>query len=574
MNRFSKKLIESKGGALAMLYGAGFKKKNIGKPIVGVGTVILNGNPCNKHLPNLSQKINDKLYGNNIISYGFGLSGVSDGMSMGTDGMRYSLPSRDLIAASIQSVMNAQHYDGFVGVAGCDKNMPGCLMGMLLVNRPSILVYGGAINPGVWNRDKKESKIVDIVSAFQSYGQVLSNEITSEERNKLLECCCPTEGSCGGMYTANTMAIFSEALGMSTPGSSFIPATKYAKDVELSLVSDYMRILLKENIKPRDIITKESITNAIITTICCGGSTNMVLHCLAIANCANIDLTIDDIDEISSKVPVILNMKPTGKYHVADFHNKYEIPINTKNYFFNYNVSSRFIKLLLEEKLINGNCITCTGKTIEENLRDVEPIETGEDKIVVPINNPLKKTGHIRVLKGNIAPNGAITKIGWGGWMQTKFEGPAKVFETEDDMIKDVENSDIVKGDVVIIRNQGPIGGPGMPEMLNPTSILAGVGLLGDVALITDGRFSGGSSGIIVGHVCPEAKKNGPIAMIKNGDIIRIDIDERTIDNISFHPRELDSTLLPNEYNKEVEDGFLKLYSKNVSQADKGCVLW
>jgi dihydroxy-acid dehydratase len=300
----------------------------------------------------------------------------------------------------------------------------------------------------------------------------------------------------------------------------------------------------------------------------------MVLHCLAIANCANIDLTIDDIDEISSKVPVILNMKPTGKYHVADFHNKYEIPINTKNYFFNYNVSSRFIKLLLEEKLINGNCITCTGKTIEENLRDVEPIETGEDKIVVPINNPLKKTGHIRVLKGNIAPDGAVTKIGWGEWMQTKFEGPAKVFETEDDMIKAVENSDIVKGDVIVIRNQGPIGGPGMPEMLNPTSILAGVGLLGDVALITDGRFSGGSSGIIVGHVCPEAKKNGPIAMIKNGDIIRIDIDERTINNISFQPRELYSTLRPNEYNKEVEDGFLKLYSKNVSQADKGCALW
>jgi dihydroxy-acid dehydratase len=572
MNRFSKKLIESKGGALAMLYGAGLKKKDMNKPIVGVGTVTLDGNPCNKHLPKLSETLVNKLYSNGIVAYNFGLSGVSDGISMGTNGMKYSLPSRDLIASSVQSVMNAQHYDGFIGVAGCDKNMPGCLMGMLLVNRPSILLYGGAITPGVWKKNDNESEVVDIVSAFQSYGKVLSNEISIEERNEMLKCCCPTEGSCGGMYTANTMAIFGEALGMSVLGSSFLPAIKYRKNIELLLVSDYMQNMLEKNIKPKDIITKESLKNAITATICCGGSTNMVLHCLAIANCANIELTLDDIDDISSKIPVILDMKPTGKYHIADFHNKYDTMMNNKGSFIKDNVSSRFLKLLLEEKLLNGSCLTCSGNTLEENLKDVIPIETGEDKIVVPVNNPLKKTGHIRVLKGNIAPNGAITKIGWGEWMQTKFEGPAKVFETEDDMIKAVENSNIVKGDVVIIRNQGPIGGPGMPEMLNPTSILAGVGLLGDVALITDGRFSGGSSGIIIGHVCPEASKNGPIAMIKNNDIISIDIDKKTINNLSLSTRDIND-INPTIIKKD-NTGLLKLYENNVSQADKGCLLW
>ena len=331
-------------------------------------------------------------------------------------------------------------------------------------------------------------------------------------------------------------------------------------------------MLLKENIKPKDIITKESIKNAIITTICCGGSTNMVLHCLAIARCANIDITLNDIDEISSKIPVILDMKPTGKFHIAEFHNKYEVMNNNKENFIKNNISSRFLKLLLEEKLINGNCLTCTGKTVEENLKDVSPIETGDDKIVRSIKNPLRKSGHIRILKGNIAPDGAVTKIGWGGWMPTSFKGPAKVFESEEDMIKSAENNEIKEGDVIVIRNQGPSGGPGMPEMLNPTSILSGMGLLGNVALITDGRFSGGSSGIIVGHICPEAKKNGPISKIKNNDIIRIDINERIIENLSYDENNIVNDIDFVENN--IENGFLKLYSKNVSQSNKGCVLW
>ena len=510
LNRYSARITQprSQGASQAMLYGTGMTDADMNKPQVGIASVWYEGNTCNMHLLELAAVVKAGVSESDLVGMRFNTIGVSDGISMGTEGMSYSLQSRDLIADSIETVMGGQWYDGLVTLPGCDKNMPGCVMAMARVNRPALMVYGGTIQPGCVG-DKK----LDIVSAFQSYGQYLAESISDEERQEIVQNSCPGAGACGGMYTANTMASAIEAMGLSLPYSSSIPATDPAKRDECHRAGAAIRQLLEQDIKPCDIITRRSLENAMAVVMALGGSTNAVLHLVAIARSAGVELTIDDFQTTSDRVPFLADLKPSGRFVMADLHGVGGTPA--------------VLKFLLAEGLIEGDCLTVTGKTLAENVADLPELSEGQE-IVRPTSDPIKSTGHLQILRGNLAPDGAVAKI--TGKQGLMFSGTARVFDAEEEMLAALEQKQIGKGDVVIIRYEGPKGGPGMPEMLTPTSAIMGAGLGDDVALMTDGRFSGGSHGFIVGHITPEAQEGGPVALVENGDRVTIDAETRRID--------------------------------------------
>ncbi|MGH7215204.1 MAG: dihydroxy-acid dehydratase [Tepidisphaeraceae bacterium] len=556
LNKFSSRITQpaSQGASQAMLIATGLSWEDLNKPQVGIGSVWYEGNPCNMHLADLGNHVKRGAQEAGLVGMRFNTVGVSDGISMGTDGMSYSLQSRDLIADSIETIMGAQWYDALVALPGCDKNMPGTVMAMGRLNRPSIMVYGGTIRAGCATIRGTEEKL-DVISAFQSYGQKLAGKITEDERKLVLSKACPGQGACGGMYTANTMSSFIECMGLSLPYSSCAPADSREKIDECVRAGAAIRKLLELDLKPRDIVTRQSFVNAMRLTIVLGGSTNAVLHSIAMARAFGIDLTIDDWQKVSDQTPLLSDFKPSGKYVMEDLHAIGGVPA--------------VMKLLLEKGVIDGSQKTVTGKTIAENLRNLPGLKQGQ-KIVHPFDEPIKRDGHIRILRGNLAPDGAVAKI--TGKEGTRFEGPAKVFDSEEDMLRGLEAGNITKGDVIIIRYEGPRGGPGMPEMLTPTSALAGYGLLNDVALITDGRFSGGSHGFIIGHVTPEAIEGGPIALAREGDRVAIDANKNTLDLLVA---ESDLTKRHAAWQRppyKVTRGTLYKYIKNVRSASEGCV--
>jgi dihydroxy-acid dehydratase len=552
INKFSSRLTESESqvGSKAMLYATGLSEDDMKKAQVGIASTGWDGNPCNMHLNGLADVVKQSVWASDMVGYVFHTIGVSDGISMGTEGMKFSLPSRDIIADSIETVMNAQWYDANISVVGCDKNMPGSVMAMARVNRPSIMVYGGTIRPGNLNGQK-----LDIVSAFESYGQFLSNEIDEEQMNRVLRHACPGAGACGGMYTANTMASAIETLGMSLPYSSSIPATHDEKRKECERAGKAIRVLLEKDIKPRDIITRESLENAVAMIIALGGSTNAVMHMLAMAHAADVDFTIDDFQAVSDRTPFLADLKPSGKYVMEDLYNVGGVPAVQK--------------LLLEHGYLKGDCITVTGNTLEENVAEL-PGLLEEQKVIHTVSSPVKKTGHLQILYGNLSPEGSVAKI--TGKEGTRFSGPAKVFESEEDALEGIREGKVEKGDVVVIRFEGPKGGPGMREMLSITAAIMGAGLGNDVALITDGRFSGGTHGFVIGHVTPEAQLGGNIALLRDGDTITIDADERilkvelTNDELETRRRNWKAPEL------KYKSGALYKYAKLVSTASKGCV--
>ena len=552
LNKYSQAVTQdpTQPAAKAMLHAIGLSSEDLTKPFVGVASTGYEGNPCNMHLNDLSQKIKQSILKNNLVGLIFNTIGVSDGISMGTQGMRYSLPSRDIIADSIETVVQAMAYDALITVVGCDKNMPGALMSMLRLNRPSILVYGGTIAPGCHN-DKK----LDVVSAFEAWGEKVSGKIDESEFSDIIKNACPGAGACGGMYTANTMSSAIEAMGMSLPYTSSNPATSNEKIDECDIIGSAIDNLIKNDLKPLDIVTRESIINAVRLITVLGGSTNAVLHILAIAKSANIDFNIDDFQEISDSTPFLADLKPSGKFLMEDLHNVGGIPA--------------VMKYMLENNLLNGDCMTVTGKSISENLNDVKALKK-DQKIINPISNPIKKSGHIRILYGNIAYNGSVAKI--TGKEGLTFTGKAIVFDSEQEANDGIKNGLVKKGNVVVIRYVGPKGGPGMPEMLKPTSAIMGAGLGGDVALITDGRFSGGTHGFVVGHICPEAQEGGNIAFIVNGDTLTINAVNNTI-SVDISDEELDKRksnwIKPD---LKFKSGILYKYCKNVSDASHGCI--
>jgi dihydroxy-acid dehydratase len=542
---------KSQGASQAMLYATGLDENDMKKPQVGIASVWYDGNPCNMHLMDLATKVKEGVVAAGLVGMRFNTIGVSDGISMGTDGMSYSLQSRDIIADSIETVMGAQWYDANISLPGCDKNMPGCLIAMGRLNRPSLMVYGGTIKPG----HDQSNNTLDVVSAFQCYGQYLAGTITEAERETIVRHSCPGAGACGGMYTANTMASAIEALGMSLPYSSSTPAEDPAKLEECLKAGLAIRNLLEKDIKPRDIMTRAAFENAIVITMILGGSTNAVLHLIAMARAVDVELNIDDFQEISNRIPFLADLKPSGKYVMEDLHLAGGTPA--------------VMKYLLSKGLINGDCLTVTGKTVAENLADLPGLKEGQE-VIRPLENPIKESGHIQILKGNLAPLGSVAKI--TGKEGLHFKGTAKVYDCEEDMLHALERKEIVKGDVVIIRYEGPKGGPGMPEMLTPTSAIMGAGLGQDVALLTDGRFSGGSHGFIVGHIVPEAQEGGPIALVQNGDIITLDAEKKEI-NVDVSPEEMAKRkaawVMP-PY--KATRGTLYKYIKNVKTASEGCV--
>ena len=552
LNKYSQAVTQdpTQPAAKAMLHAIGLSSEDLTKPFVGVASTGYEGNPCNMHLNDLSKKIKQSILKNNLVGLIFNTIGVSDGISMGTQGMRYSLPSRDIIADSIETVVQAMAYDALITVVGCDKNMPGALMSMLRLNRPSILVYGGTIAPGCHN-DKK----LDVVSAFEAWGEKVSGKIDESEFSDIIKNACPGAGACGGMYTANTMSSAIEAMGMSLPYTSSNPATSNEKIDECDIIGSAIDNLIKNDLKPLDIVTRESIINAVRLITVLGGSTNAVLHILAIAKSANIDFNIDDFQEISDSTPFLADLKPSGKFLMEDLHNVGGIPA--------------VMKYMLENNLLNGDCMTVTGKSISENLNDVKALKK-DQKIINPISNPIKKSGHIRILYGNIAYNGSVAKI--TGKEGLTFTGKAIVFDSEQEANDGIKNGLVEKGNVVVIRYVGPKGGPGMPEMLKPTSAIIGAGLGGDVALITDGRFSGGTHGFVVGHICPEAQEGGNIAFIINGDTLTINAVNNTI-SVDISDEELDKRksnwIKPD---LKFKSGILYKYCKNVSDASHGCI--
>jgi dihydroxy-acid dehydratase len=542
---------KSQGASQAMLYATGLDENDMKKPQVGIASVWYDGNPCNMHLMDLATKVKEGVVAAGLVGMRFNTIGVSDGISMGTDGMSYSLQSRDIIADSIETVMGAQWYDANISLPGCDKNMPGCLIAMGRLNRPSLMIYGGTIKPG----HDKNNNTLDVVSAFQCYGQYLAGTITEAERETIVRHSCPGAGACGGMYTANTMASAIEALGMALPYSSSIPAEDPAKLEECLKAGLAIRNLLEKDIKPRDIMTRAAFENAIVLTMALGGSTNAVLHLIAMARAVDVELNIDDFQEISNRIPFLADLKPSGKYVMEDLHLVGGTPA--------------VMKYLLSKGLIHGDCLTVTGKTVAENLAELPGLKEGQE-VIRPLENPIKESGHIQILKGNLAPLGSVAKI--TGKEGLHFKGTAKVYDCEEDMLHALERKEIVKGDVVIIRYEGPKGGPGMPEMLTPTSAIMGAGLGQDVALLTDGRFSGGSHGFIVGHIVPEAQEGGPIALVKNGDIITLDAEKKEI-NVDVSPEEMAKRkaawVMP-PY--KATRGTLYKYIKNVKTASEGCV--
>ena len=550
LNKFSKTITQddSLPAAQAMLYAIGLKEEDMSKPQIGIASTGYEGNPCNMHLNILSHQVKKSITNESLIGLIFNTIGVSDGITNGTEGMTYSLISREVIADSIETIVKAQYYDGLITVVGCDKNMPGAMMAIGRINRPSILVYGGTIKSGKWKGEK-----LNIVSAFEAYGSKIKGEISEEDYKGIIKNSIPGPGACGGMYTANTMSSAIEALGMSLPFSSSNPAESIDKKNETNSIGKAIKNLLKKNIKPKDIMTKKAFENAIAITITLGGSTNAVLHLIAMAKSVDITISLEDFQSFSNKIPFIANLKPSGDYLMEDLHKIGGTPL--------------VMKYMLDNGFLHGNCMTVTGKTINENLKKIDC--KIDNKILKPFSNPIKETGHIQILYGNLAPEGAVAKI--TGKEGEIFEGSAKVYENEFDAIKGIEN-EIKQGDVIVIRNSGPKGGPGMPEMLKPTSAVVGAGLNKDVALITDGRFSGGSHGFVVGHISPESFDGGPIAIVKNGDIIKIDSInnkiELKIDNLEFDKRIKNLKLPTNKYNK----GVVKKYINTVSSASKGCV--
>lgn len=544
---------KSQGASQAMLYATGLTEEDMNKAQVGISSVWYEGNPCNMHLMDLSNLVKESVAKAGLVPYRFNTIGVSDGISMGTTGMRYSLQSREIIADSIETVMNGQWYDANISLPGCDKNMPGVLMAMGRVNRPSIMVYGGTIKPGC----SKNGNTLDIVSAFQAYGQYITGQINEEQRFDIIRNACPGAGACGGMYTANTMATAAETLGMTLPGSSSFPAESAAKKAECDGIGAAIRNLLKEDIRPSDIMTRKAFENAIVLLSVLGGSTNAVLHLIPIAEAVGVKLTLEDFQAISDKTPLLADLKPSGKYLFEDLYNAGGIP--------------SVLKFLLKEGLIDGSGVTVTGKTMKQNL-EAFPDFPSDQQIIRPLSNPIKSTGHIQILRGSLAPGGSVAKI--TGKEGLRFEGKAKVYDAEDDFIKSLEKGEIKKGEktVVIIRYEGPKGGPGMPEMLKPSSAIMGAGLGQDVALLTDGRFSGGSHGFIIGHVVPEAMVGGPIALVKDGDKIVIDAEEHVI-NLEVSDAELEARRkLWKAPPHRVLRGTLAKYATLVSDASKGCI--
>lgn len=533
-----------------MLYGTGLSREDMDKAQIGIASVWWEGNTCNMHLNDLAAEVKTGVVKAGLIGMRFNTIGVSDGTTNGTTGMAYSLQSRDIIADSIETVVAAQFYDGLVAIPGCDKNMPGCVMAMARLNRPAIMVYGGSIKPGMHKGEK-----LDIISAFQAYGQFLVETITDEDRQQIVEKSCPGAGACGGMYTANTMASAIEALGMSLPYSASSPAVDPEKIEECHQVGAALKHLLEIDLKPRDIMTRAAFENAMVVITALGGSTNAVLHLIAMARALDIDLTIDDFQAVSDRIPFLADLKPSGQYVMQDLHNIGGTPA--------------VMKFLLDEGLLDGSCITVTGKTLAENLADLPGLQAGQD-IIKPMSAPIKETGHIQILKGNLAPGGSVAKV--TGKEGEKFVGPAKVFDGEADMIRQLEEGNIEKGDVIIIRYEGPKGGPGMPEMLKPTSAIMGAGLGEHVAMITDGRFSGGSHGFIVGHVVPEAQEGGAIALVENGDTITLDAVNNRIE-IDISDEELENRRNVWQAPEiKAKRGTLHKYIKNVKNASMGCV--
>jgi len=556
LNPYSSRITQprSQGASQAMLYATGLSPEDMDKPQIGIASVWYEGNSCNMHLNDLAAEVKKGVLDADCVGMRFNTIGVSDGISMGTEGMSYSLQSRDLIADSIETVMAAQWYDALVALPGCDKNMPGCLIAMGRLNRPAVMVYGGTIKPGCARIGQREEKL-DIVSAFQSYGQALSNTITEQQRQTIVRHACPGAGACGGMYTANTMASAIEAMGLSLPFSSCTPAVDPQKIEECREAGRTMRRLLEMDLKPRDIVTRRSLENAIVLITALGGSTNAVLHLIAIARAFDLKLTIDDFLEIGKRVPLLADLKPSGQHVMEDLHQVGGVPA--------------VMKYLLANGLIDGDCLTVTGRTLADNLAELDDLHAGQS-IIAPLEKPIKPTGHISILRGNLAPGGAVGKI--TGKQGVRFSGPARVFDREEDMIAGLENGEIHSGDVIIIRYEGPRGGPGMPEMLTPTSALAGAGFINDVALITDGRFSGGSHGFIIGHVVPEAQDGGPIALVRDGDVVTIDDESHEIrvdvDDQELARRGQAWTEPPLKTSK----GTLVKYTRCVKSASDGCV--
>ncbi len=552
LNTYSKNVTQdpTQPAAQAMLHAIGLTDEDLKKPLIGIASTGYEGNPCNMHLNDLSKHVKRGVQSKDLVGLIFNTIGVSDGISMGTYGMRYSLPSRDIIADSMETVVQAMNYDGLVTVVGCDKNMPGALMAMLRLNRPSVMVYGGTIASGCHAGRK-----LDVVSAFEAWGQKVAGNMAEEEYKSVIQNACPGAGACGGMYTANTMASSIEALGMSLPYSSSNPAVGEEKEGDCVKAGEALRLLLEKDIKPLDIVNKKSLENAIRLIVVMGGSTNAVLHFLAIAKAANVEFTLDDFQRISDETPFLADLKPSGRYLMEDVHRIGGVPA--------------VLKFMLKEGMLHGDCLTVTGKTLAENLESVPDLIADQD-VIRPVDNPIKPTGHLRILYGNLSPTGAVAKI--TGKEGLRFEGPARVFEDEFKANAGIGEGKVKKGDVVVIRYEGPMGGPGMPEMLKPTSAIMGAGLGKDVALITDGRFSGGTHGFVVGHVTPEAQAGGPIALVRDGDIITIDAESNSL-SIALSEEELEKRKA--EWSApplKVSRGSLYKYARVVSSASEGCV--
>jgi dihydroxy-acid dehydratase len=553
LNKYSKIITQdvTQPAAQAMLYGIGLTEEDLKKAQVGVASMGYDGNTCNMHLNDLAASIKKSIWDNDLVGLVFNTIGVSDGISNGTDGMRYSLVSRDIIADSIEAVCNAQCYDAVITVPGCDKNMPGSLIGMARLNRPSIMVYGGTIAPGHY-----KGQDLNIISSFEALGQKIAGQLTDGDFKGIVMNSCPGPGACGGMYTANTMASAIEAMGMSLPYSSSNPAISEEKQRECEAAGKAIRLLLENDIKPSDIMTMEAFENAITIVMALGGSTNAVLHLIAMADAIGLHITQDDVQRISDRTPFIADLKPSGRYLMEDLHKIGGVPA--------------VMKYLLKEGLLHGHCLTVTGKTIAENMESIPDLDFDKQPIITPLSKPMKPTGHIQILYGNLATEGSVAKI--TGKEGEFFEGPARVFDGEKELITGIQSGRVRSGDVVVIRHVGPKGAPGMPEMLKPTSAIIGAGLGKTVALITDGRFSGGTHGFVVGHITPEAHTGGNIAFVKDDDIIRIDARKRTIDMLISDEELAGRKANWTQPELKVKKGLLYKYAKQVSSAARGCI--
>ena len=552
MNKYSSRITQprSQGASQAMLYGTGLTDADLQKAQVGICSMWWEGNTCNMHLDRLAAHVKEGVQAAGLVGLRFNTIGVSDGISMGTEGMSFSLPSRDLIADSIETVVGAQWYDAVITVPGCDKNMPGSVMAMLRLNRPALMVYGGTIRPG-----EALGRPRDVISAFQSYGEYLAGVITDEQRLDIVRHACPGAGACGGMYTANTMAVAIEAMGLSLPYSSSIPAEDPGKADECRRAGAAIRTLLERDLKPRDIVTRESLENALTMVMALGGSTNAVLHLIAIARAAHVPLALEDFQRVSDRVPLLADLKPSGRYVQEDLHKVGGTPA--------------VMKYLLERGFLHGDCVTVTGDTLARNLADAAPLAPGQ-QVIHPIEQPVFPRGHLRILRGNLAPDGAVAKI--TGKEGERFAGAARVYDSEEAMLAGLERGEIAKGSVVVIRYEGPKGGPGMPEMLTPTSAIMGAGLGNDIAMITDGRFSGGSHGFIIGHITPEAQDGGPIALVRDGDHITIDASTCAL-RVELSDQELAARRTAwKAPAPKATSGVLAKYVRLVRSASEGCV--